>query len=149
MPIVKPINSYLIFCAVLMLLSGCQVTTNKFDGNRAQTNCEKTTAQLYASLKKKQYGDTYKLYTDSFFSKVDTTTLNNFYRKNEDDSGNITNYVLLKFKSQVSLTDTAAINCVAIYRVTRNKGFTNERINFRILGSSSPKILRYNVDKAQ
>lgn len=136
--------SCLIFIVFFFL--GCQLTTSQLEDLDPQKKCEIVISHFYTSLIKKQYPDSYKLFADSFFTKVDTSTLDSFYKKNASTSGGIKGFLMVNFQQKRSLNNINAINCVAIYRVERSGGFTNERIILKIVDNAMPKILRYNVD---
>ncbi|MBC8988482.1 hypothetical protein H9X96_22285 [Pedobacter sp. N36a] len=136
--------SYVFFIVFIFL--GCQITTSQVEDLDSQKKCEIVISHFYTSLIKEQYRDSYKLFADSFFTKIDTSKLDSFYRKNASASGGVKGYLMVDFQQKRSLTNINAINCVAIYRVERSGGFTNERIILKIVDNAMPKILRYNVD---
>jgi hypothetical protein len=124
---------------------GCQISTHNFDTQNSQPLCEKLINSFYSTLIEKKYENTFKYYHNSFFLKISPGALTDFYKKTSTVSGDINTYKLITFQQYNSVRDSGALNCIAIYRVNRSKGFTEERIILKISSAKDAKILRYNV----
>lgn len=144
------ITSYKLFKSfigvILLFTLACTINTAKLNDAKDIDEAKMVIDNFYQELKSKKYKNTLPLLSDTLLKTTDTTTLFNFYKKYQTENGNIITSKLVKCETKHETTNKGKVlKAIAIYKVQRPNGDTQERFLLKSMDKKPLKIQRYDV----
>lgn len=133
-------------CLILFFASGCTINTAKLNDAKDINEAKMVIDKFYQELKSKKYKNTLTLLSDTLLKTTDTSTLFNFYKKYHNENGNLITSKLIKCETKQETTNKGKVlKAIAIYKVQRSNGDTQERFLLKSNSENPLKIQRYDV----
>ncbi len=86
------------------------------------------------------------LFSEQFFEVTDRETLNKIFAKTLEECGNLTNFTLEEWTTFIVKGTDSKSEYVLVYRITRDKKNTTERIGLIKEEDEAIKIVSYHVN---
>lgn len=135
------------FIGVILLFTlACTLNTAKLNDAKDVDEAKMVIDNFYQELKASKYINTLPLLSDTLLKTTDTTTLFNFYKKYQNENGNIISFKLVNCETKQQTTNKGTVlKAIAIYNVQRSNSDTQERFLLKSIDKNPLKIQRYDV----
>ena len=131
-----------IFLLPILLLVSCTFSTSSINRPEDIARAQAVGKVFYEELKTNNYPKTYQFYADTFFNKVDTSVLLNFYKTYRERLGDVKSFKVAK--CDVKCTNGLCAYTV-VYDVQRNKDVSKEVLIMTSKSKAVPKLIGYTV----
>jgi hypothetical protein len=131
-----------IFLLPILLLVSCTLSTANLNRPEDIARAKAIGERFYEELKTNDYPKTYQFYADTFFNKVDTSVLLNFYKTYHEKLGDVKSFKVAK--CDVKCTD-GLCSYTVVYDVQRDKDISKEVLVMTSKSNEVPKLIGYTV----
>ncbi|NUY80569.1 hypothetical protein HUK80_06660 [Flavobacterium sp. MAH-1] len=130
---------------LLILLSACQFNSTYSNREEDKAEAEAVVEDFYAALRTKDYEKTVPFLSESFLEVSNKADLFQFYAKNDEVLGEIENYTLRDWKSNVVMGTNPRSEYLLVYDVKR-PNYDSEEIFTLTKIDDKVQILGYRVN---
>lgn len=138
-------KTFSIIFSLIFLLS-CNLNTTYSNRESDKREAEQITNKLYHYLEMQELEKAESLFSEQFFEVTDRETLNKIFAKTLEECGNLTNFTLEEWTTFIVKGTDSKSEYVLIYKVTREKKNTTERIGMIKEKDETIKIVSYHVN---
>ena len=140
-----PMKKYLLLVLLSTLFTSCNINTTSTNHESDKREAEKITNKFYHYLEMKEFNEAEKLFSEKFFEVTDKEKLHKIFNHTLNDCGNLTNFSLQEWNTFVVKGTNPKSEYDFLYKVTRDKKETTERIGM-LKENDSIKIVSYHVN---
>ena len=138
-------KTFSIIFSLIFLLS-CNLNTTYSNRESDKREAEQITNKLYHYLEMQELEKAESLFSEQFFEVTDRETLNKIFAKTLEKCGNLTNFTLEEWTTFIVKGTDSKSEYVLVYRITRDKKNTTERIGLIKEEDEAIKIVSYHVN---
>lgn len=138
-------KTFSIIFSLIFLLS-CNLNTTYSNRESDKREAEQITNKLYHYLEMQELEKAESLFSEQFFEVTDRETLNKIFAKTLEECGNLTNFTLEEWTTFIVKGTDSKSEYVLVYRITRDKKNTTERIGLIKEEDEAIKIVSYHVN---
>jgi len=130
------------FLLPILLFASCTFSTSTINRPENIASAKAVGKRFYEELKTNDYPKTYQFYADTFFNKVDTSVLLNFYKTYHEKLGDVKSFTVAN--CDVKCTE-GLCSYKVVYDVRREKDVSKEVLIMTSSGNDMPKLIGYTV----
>ena len=138
-------KTFSIIFSLIFLLS-CNLNTTYSNRESDKREAEQITNKLYHYLEMQELEKAESLFSEQFFEVTDRETLNKIFTKTLEECGNLTNFNLEEWTTFIVQGTDSKSEYVLVYKITRHKKNTTERIGLIKEEDETIKIVSYHVN---
>ena len=132
---------------IVSFASSCNVNASYENRENDKKDGEKVTEEFYKFMSKNDFAGTYPLYSDEFFTKIDTATSIAYYSQIDSNCGVVVDYKLVDWKTSIIKGTNPMAEYYYVYEVNRERCKTYETFLLKKEGDKIG-IWRYDVKRA-
>ena len=129
-----------------IFLTSCQLNTTSSNRESDKREAEEITNKFYHHLEMNEFDKAETLFSESFFEVTDREKLNKIFQKTIEDCGDLSNFELEEWNTFVVSGTDSKSEYVLLYKVTRDKKQTTERIGMVKEEDENIRIVSYHVN---
>lgn len=133
---------------LISFLASCSFNANITRDNREEDKkeAEKITSQFYVYLKNKEYEQVYDFFSPLFYEVTSKSQLDSLFASSVETLGDIKNSELIHWETKVKSGTDASSEYYFVYKISREKFESTEKIGLKKDKNNKIKILGYRIE---